>query len=364
MKSLFPTFARCCHQWRFAPLSFRVFTSPVRFESLLRILAAGVEQRLPLGPLLEAFAADEQGTQGRRIRRLAGLIEQGQSLPDALEQIPRVLPAESILAVRFGIHSGMLGRMLREEVMHCRAGEQSRLQFWRALLYAGSVGLLMSLVVAFLVIKILPTHRQILLEAGVSQLPTAWRPLLVWGWVARHSPYIALAAVVVAWGTWSGYLRKALRYGWLSWLTRPLFDLRSADVLRCLSLVAESGRPIPGALSTLARYHPDPSVRKKLLFVRNEVEQGADVWASLAAVRLVSPQEVPLLSQAAAVGNRGWVIGQLAARKRARVTRRVEFAAQLTQPLCVLLLGALTLCVALASFEPLTTLITAGASFW
>ena len=82
----------------------------------------------------------------------------------------------------------------------------------------------------------------------------------------------------------------------------PMRDWRSAEVLQRLGAVTAGGRPLPSALSTLARYHFDPAIRHKLLFARNEVEQGADLWQSLATVRLVNPAEATVME----VATRSW----------------------------------------------------------
>ena len=137
-------------------------------------------------------------------------------------------------------------------------------------------------------------------------------------------------------------------------------ELHAADVLQKLGIASAAGRPIPGALSTLARYHFVPDVRHKLLFVRNEVELGADVFSSMTAVGLLSPPELRLLQTAERVGNRPWVLDQLAAVKQRRTRLRLDRAAQFILPAIVLLLACVVLFQALTILGPLISLIEAN----
>ena len=161
------------------------------------------------------------------------------------------------------------------------------------------------------------------------------------------------AALFLAWILWTDRPGRSLRRG----LLRPWFDMRSADVLQNLSVVTEAGRPIPGAISTLARYHHDPSLRQKLLFVRNEIEQGADLWATLRTVKLLTPAEITLMEAAEKVGNRPWAMEQLAMSKRRRMRRRLELLGQLESPVAVLCLGGAVFAVCLGVFAPLVKII-------
>jgi type II secretory pathway component PulF len=93
------------------------------------------------------------------------------------------------------------------------------------------------------------------------------------------------------------------------------------------------------------------------LFVRNEVEQGADLWQTLKKVKLITPTEGDLMEAAQSVGNRPWAMGQLATCKRRRMCGRLELLRQLVEPAAVLLLGGVVLTICLSGFVPLVELI-------
>jgi type II secretory pathway component PulF len=124
-----------------------------------------------------------------------------------------------------------------------------------------------------------------------------------------------------------------------------------------IAIASNAGRPLAGALSTLARYHFDPALRSKLLFVRNEMEQGADLWQSLRAVDVITDADTRALDLAERLGNRSWVLTQLAHAKNRRAMRRLDHVSQLLLPVVVLLMGLFVLFQAMAVLTPLTHLI-------
>ena len=134
--------------------------------------------------------------------------------------------------------------------------------------------------------------------------------------------------------------------------------LRAAFLLDLLAVAQQSGRPLPGALSTLARYHYDSLIRHKLLYVRNEVEQGADVYDSMATARLLSPVESKALALAPQPDVRVWTMHRLASWKRRRVSGRLDLAVELVFPVVILMMASIVLLVALGTLSPLHSMIS------
>jgi general secretion pathway protein F len=167
----------------------------------------------------------------------------------------------------------------------------------------------------------------------------------------------ALILLLLAWSTLSVRPGRVFRNSILGRFFHPVRELRAADVLQKLGLAVDAGRPISGALSTLARYHFDPTVRHKLLFVRNEVEQGAEVWKSLLAVGLVNDPERRALEAADMLGNRPWTLDQLAVTKRRRTMRRFERLSEWLLPVVIIAMGAIVLIQVLSVMGPLVSII-------
>jgi len=359
MDSWFPTFRRWAGIVVPLPALWpRRRSSWAQQQSLLRLLAVATEENLPLSPLVAAWAADESGVQKHRLRRLAELLRAGTPLPEAVEEVPGVLGDEDILAIRFGAQSGTLVASMRErlnEPSPASSGFSPRLR--KSLLYVCVLLFVGFFIVAFLQIKIVPEFEKIIQEFSTSAPESLRWSIAFSRFFVNYWYLFALAFVAVFWLTFTSWPGRRWRLAILGRLFRPLRALHAADVLDKLSVATEAGRPITGALSTLARYHFDPTLRHQLLFVRNELEQGADVWQSMASIGLLSPPETHLLTTADRVGNRSWVLKQIALVKKRRTMRRLEQLSELALPVIILLMGGLVLFQAVGVFGPLVYIL-------
>jgi type II secretory pathway component PulF len=358
MDSWFPTFRRWLNREIPLPLWWPRRATVGQCHSLLRLIAIASEDNLPLAPLIENWAEDERGIQRSRLRKLASLLKSGSTLPDAVEQIPGILRENDVLAIRFDAQMGTRATSIRRMLNRSSDGETYYVQRVRGdLFYAATVLFVGLVIVGFLQLRIIPVFQKILEEYS-QQPPTAmkWsielaRLFLGYWWVA------AVGLFVLLWCIISTETGRFVRQSVFGSLLKPLRDLYAADVLEKLSIAAAAGRPIPGALSTLARYHYVPSVRQKLLFVRNETELGTNAWQSLNEVGMLSPPELRLLTTADRVGNRPWVLGQLATSKIERTRRQLQRTSEFLLPALVLLLGGFVLLQALMIFTPLVKFI-------
>jgi type IV pilus assembly protein PilC len=349
MNDAFPTFRRLFGFF------WTPWTNAAERQSLLRLIAVATEENIPLVPLIEAWAADERGGQRARLTSLAKLLAAGTALPDAVEAVPGILRDEDVLAIRFGAQSGTLASTIREVLDESPSATiQYRSRIRHALVYFCTVLLIGSFIAAFISIKIMPMINRMFADFDVRP-PTIAR----WTWqitsaVGSAWLLVPIAACIALWFIFSARPGRFLRRTVFARFFHFIRELRAADVLEKLSVASTAGRPIAGALSTLARYHFDPVVRNKLLFVRNEVEQGAEVWQSMATAGLVTLPEVRVLETAERVGNRPWALKQLALGKERRTMRRLDRLSELLLPLLAIAMGAFVLVQAITVFLFLT----------
>jgi type IV pilus assembly protein PilC len=325
-------------------------------QALLQILAAGIETGVPLAPLLDAWAADERGVQSHRLRRLVYRLFQGASLPDAAEESAGALKAEEVLAIRFGSQSGTLAASLRDAAESLEPSSVAVPSIRRTVTYVIAFSAVATLVTTFFMIKIVPSFQAIFQDFDM----TLSTPMILLIHLAdafvRYWYVVVFGLIVLVWGIvslrGSGIVRAVIDR--LSGGVRTKY---AADLLRKLSLVTRAGRPLTGAISTLARYHFDPTMRRKLLFVRNEVEHGADPWQSMTDERLIDEQEAAALATADRLGNRPWVLRELATAKNRRMDRKWHVIAQLALPVVVLICGTFVLFQAVAVISTLAQLV-------
>lgn len=358
MELSFPTFRRLAGREITLPILWRRPASTAQRRMLLGLIAVSIEQNVPLIPLIENWAEDDRGYQRARLRKLAARLKAGRSLPEVIEEVPGVLHDEDLLAIRFDSQMGTRTAAVRQLLNRNepRAAIPTR-KIRGDLIYIGCVTAAALAVIPFLHLEIIPKFERMLMEFSTGQPPAMLWSLYVARLFVGFWWIFATALLVIAWCLISTKAGRFVRHSIFDRWLRSFRELYAADILRKLEITSQAGRPLAGALSTLARYHFAPQIRHKLLFVRNEVEQGADVWQSMAAVELVSAADLRLLRTSDRLGNRSWVLGQLAALKTSRTTRRLTVLAQFAVPALVLILGFIVLSQALMIFQPLVRLI-------
>lgn len=318
--------------------------------SLLRLLSVAHSERLDLMPLVANFAEEHRGVYRRQLRRLARRLADGTPLVDALEQTPEVLPDDAVLAIRFANQTGTLEPTYQHLVEYSDStSNRVEATVRQAILYEFATVLVIVLSCSFLMVYIVPILENILEDFGIDDdAPTLWTLRALIDSCLHFSNYwylwlLGIVLIVVLF--WSSGFQRFFRRGIATRWVRNAAQARSAELLRLLSYAVEAGRPLPTAISSLARYHFDKNVRQDLLFARNEVEQGADIWTSLADARLLTRAESNALANSSSNQSRAWAMRNLADWKRDQVSRRTESKIALVRPLMTLALAAVVLLV-------------------
>lgn len=360
----FPGFLRGPH-WRVSPWWPSDSHNALQ-GSLLRLLSVAHSERLEVMPLIANLAAEHRGGYRRRLHRLANRLADGTPLVDALEQTPDVLRDETVLAIRFASQTGTLNSTYAFLVDSDHSASNRVVATLRQMFFSTiAVVVIFCCLLSFLMVFITPTLENILEESGTdTRASTLWpfRTLVdCSNFVANYWPLWLLAAVIIAFLYLSAWSRRCFRRVIATRWVRSAAEGRSAGLLHLLAFAVEAGRPLPAALSTLARYHFDRNVRQNLLFARNEVEQGADFWSSLAEARLLTRQEADAIANSSCRRSRAWAMRRLADWKIDELTRSVESRIALLRPLITLVLAGFVLLVCSAMFGFLTHLIQATA---
>ncbi len=360
MPRWFPTFHRLLHTRIALPdwlPRWPLYTTASQQFSLLRLLATASEEGVPLVPLLEAWAADEWGVQRVRVHRLAALIQKGTSLPDALEAVPGVLNDEAVLAIRFDAQMGTRTAAVREMLNKPESSHPTTVsRISRALWYLATVGCVAAVIMLFLQLKIMPVMIKMFYEFDMEMNPLI---LECQNLLRSFGSYwfVILFGLVVVYFLFVSRAGKVFRRNLGGRFLRTEKETNAADLMGKLAIAMEAGRPLPGALTTLARYHFDPTLRNKLLFVRNELELGTDLWESLRNVGVLSDTDLRVVRTAERVGNRSWALRLLAQGLQSQSAHRTAWAQEFVLPAVVVLMGCLVLVQSVSIFWPLVQLI-------
>ncbi|MCA9171551.1 MAG: hypothetical protein KDB23_27975, partial [Planctomycetales bacterium] len=172
----------------------------------------------------------------------------------------------------------------------------------------------------------------------------------------RILPYLLLVVTLIAWSYWNGRLQRSATRGWLSRLLRPFSRRHVTELLRELHVATSRGRPAAGVISSLARYHYDPAVRQHLLFARNEIEHGAEMWSTLGKAGLLGTRDVRLLT-VAPQRTWPWLLPTMADQQQGKRRMFLAWLAELALPVTVIGWGIVVFSVAWSIFNSLALMI-------
>lgn len=327
-------------------------------SSLLQILAVAHQERITVIPLLSHLAESHRGLNRRALRRLVKRLSSGASLMTAIEQTPEVLTNRQMLALRFGSQTGLLDSTYRDLISESKGQALSiSLQLRQTTFYMGAMIAAIMIVAAFLSAVIMPVILELIggfepemqppLVFRLTAMISAWvHPVFIPAFIAMI-PLLPLVFDSAA-GRWLKLNLATGRWYWMGQLLR-------ADMMEMLARSSGAGRPVPAALSVLARHHFDKQIRHQLLFARNEVEQGAEVWASLCDAKLLSPAEADVIRIASTNESRILAMRRLAAQKRERVVEKAMSLAQWFQTLTIIGIALIVLAITYSVFQFLTS---------
>jgi type II secretory pathway component PulF len=327
-------------------------------NALLWSMAIATEKSIPLIPTIDAFARRRTGRIASKARQLAQLLESGVPLPDAIEHVPGIFPPRVLPMIRVGYESGALAKALRQIVSSHDIFTFIMNSLISKLLYIALVIVFGSLMLTFMIIKIIPNYVKIFRDFG-GHLPAITRALIGMSNFATQTWFIFLPIYLLFIGLIVYLIFSYL--GWVSFylpgMTRLLRRRHSAAILDSLSLAVENNQPLGNSMTSLAATYPQLDIRQKLCYVCVEIQRGADWCESLCRHGLIKQADQAVLSAAKRVGNLPWAMREMADSNRRRLAYRLNALVQLAYPPVILCLGLLVMFVVVALFYPLITLI-------
>lgn len=301
-----PTMKASYSCFKIQPLLHRGSQTPMQ-AGLLALLDTLQRERLEPASLVEAFALEHRGSYRGKLKRLAHLLHQRTPLLDALEQVPGVVSDEDLLELRLGNQSGMLSESFADlAASHTESSRRRGFDWMGLIVYWWIVGMVILLSLGFLAAFISPTFKKLMWEMNIQSD-------LFGRSIASTIPIVVLMllwfSALILLG-FSQSIRNVLRRWFASWLGNLSMQKELPGLLRMLALTVDRGRPISGALSTLAKYHHNSAIRQKLLVARNEIEQGMDDWDALQSAGLLNERELESLHTTNANASRAWILRQ------------------------------------------------------
>lgn len=335
-----------------------------RARFFLDLLEAALARGESPEQALVAMAAVRDRAPGVRFHQLAAHLEAGRSLIDALQQVPRLVPAGVSAMLAAGVRMGNLRRVLpacRKILQEGSSDVEGALHYALVLLLTFSP--LAIWITGSVYIFVLPKFGAIMEDFQSSQ---HWAMLFVLrhpGWVIGPQ-VVLLGSLLVA--TWL-YLGGPRAQRWLRWKSLPLLDWivwwmpwKRQRALRTFSMMLASlldnGVPEAEAVRLAAECVDNAVIRQRARAVNDALAQGRTLPDAIEAVDRQGEFRWRLRNAAHGGGFLAALQGWHQALE-ATAYRLEQTAAHAVSTLMILLNGSVVVLLALATFGSLMGLL-------
>ncbi len=325
-------------------------------RQLYSLLNAGV-------PLVRALRGLAENTRNERlaleIRNVAGRLEQGSTLSEAMARAPKVFPKLLTAMVRVGEASGRLEESLDRMAANLEQERDTRAQVKQALRYPTFVMIAIALAIVVVNIFVIPAFAD-MFEQFDTELPLPTRMLLGFSAFMQNNGLYLLGGVVVALGVarrivntehgrwrWDRYKLRLPLVGGI--LTRALL----ARFSRTLSMSLRSGVPVLQALSAVADTTDNAYVAEGVRQMRNGIEQGEGIHAVAEKSGLFTPLVLQMLAVGEETGQVSDMMDQVAGYYEREVEADLDKLSSAIEPIVIAFIGVLVLILALGIFMPM-----------
>ncbi len=253
-----------------------------------RQVAAMIGSGIPLPAALGTVAEQVKNKRLRQVLRdVKEMVEGGEKFSEALSKYPKVFDRLFISMVEAGEATGNLDVMLNRYFTYVEKVLALRRKVVTAMVYPTVVLVLAIGIVAFLLIKIVPTFTALFKEAGV-ELPALTL------FIINLSTFLKTNFVYIFWGLVAFFalfrfslrnenVRRAYdRVKLRMFIVGPLFRKVSvARFSRTLATMVKSGIPILDALDIIAKTSGNKVIEEAVLKARLEVARGESLSKTL-----------------------------------------------------------------------------------
>jgi len=327
-------------------------------QSLLWMLTVAAERGIPLESAARAFGQERHDRIGARAMLLADYLEAGVPLRLALQRSGNTLPAAAMLAADLGQETGNLAAALRNVASQFDESESALRSALAHVFYLAFLVLFSSLMLTFLMIKIVPMYDRMFDRFGLH-LPAATELLISFSNAVVDGSLFFIPVVIIGILTLLGaifwYIGLAPRG--LPVIHRLWSSADCATVLRWLAISVRQQLPLSEVLRALATRFPQPSMRGRLEQASRRIDRGGNWCDSLRQAGVIRRSDAILFKSAERTGNLAWAFDEMAESGVRRSVYRLRTWINILFPVVLLAFGAAVLFIALGILMPLITMI-------
>ena len=298
-------------------------------------------------------------TMAHTLRAVAGTLESGRPLSDALGQHPGVFTVFYVSMVRVGETTGHLEDIFSQLAFYLDREKTTRDKIKSALRYPTLVISAIAVAVAVITIWVIPAFSDMFASFG-AKLPLQTRILMaVSDFMVAYWPVLLtlLAAVVV--GARMYVKTGAGRYRWDKLKLRlPLagpviYQASMARFSHLFSLSLNAAVPLITALTVVARALNNSYLEERIMGMRESIEHGKALSLTAANSGIFDP----LVLQMLAIGEESGTITELLSEVADYYDREVDYSTEklsaAIEPILTVVIGALVLILAMGVFLPM-----------
>ena len=325
------------------------------------MIAAG----LPLVQCLQTLGVqvERKGFQ-TIIAKVAGDVESGSTLSEAMTRFPSVFNELYVNLVHVGETGGVLDSMLARLSTYLEKAQALRHRVQMAVIYPVLVVLVAVMVVTFLMIFVIPIFAAFFGKAGVP-LPLPTRIVIGVSNAVSGYWYLILAAVAgIGFGFRAWYRTDAGRLTVDSFLLKaPIFGplarkISVARFTRTLSALLGGGVPIIDALRITAKTAGNRVVENAVMQARERVMAGQTLGERLRDSKVFPPMVVQMVVVGEQTGALDNMLSKVADYYEDEVDVAVAGLTSLLEPILIVFLGVVIGGIVIAIYLPIFQVVT------
>ncbi len=327
------------------------------YSQLASLLRSGV-------PLLRSIHVLRHQTSNARLREVLDdiyrRVEDGSTLGEAMSRYPRVFSEMAINMVRAGGEGGFLEDALERVSQFTEQQEDLKSRTAGALAYPVFLAIIGTLVVGGLVIFFVPRFAAMfdsLRQRGELPAMTDW--LLAFSTVLRRYGLIVVAAAVVAVVVIKQQLETEKGRRWRDYvklrlpMLGPVFtSLAVARFCRVLGTLLHNGVPILRSLQISRQAAGNRILSEAVAKASENISSGQSLAAPLGRCEHFPMTVVEMISVAEESNTLDQVLIEIADGLERRTVRRLDLVVRLLEPMMLLVLAIVVLCVVIALLMP------------
>jgi type IV pilus assembly protein PilC len=304
------------------------------------------------------------------IRDISARVESGDSLSEALQKHPKVFDRLYYSMVAAGEKGGLLAEILGRLASYLENTARLRKKVKSALMYPTVVTLVAIGITIFLLVKVVPTFKDIFEGFGNAKLPAPTQFLIDLSNSIRDYFLVYIAVVGVIVGSWMYFLKTP--FGRAFWdakrIRLPLFGpiahkICLARFTRTFASLVRSGVPILEVFSIVQNTVGNVVMERALKVAATDIEQGESISTALSKHPVFPTMIIRMITAGEQTGKIDAMLERVADFTDDEIETTLSGLTSLIEPLLIVFLGVVVGGMVICMFLPIFKLSEIASQF-